>query len=88
MALSRIILADDIREIVDAVQAKTRSPSPSAAIALLVSRYGRHLVETWELDSNQYRDPHLLTAAAACPTQSIAPQPPAIEFQFSEAIEL
>lgn len=87
MALSRIILADDIREIVDAVQAKTRSPSPSAAIALLVSRYGRHLVETWELDPNQYRDPHLVTTAAASPALPAAP-PPAIEFQFSEAIDL
>lgn len=87
MALSRIILADDIREIVDAVQAKTRSPSPSAAIALLVSRYGRHLVETWELDPNQYRDPNLVTTLAPS-MLSAAPQPPAIEFQFSEAIDL
>ncbi|MBD2092568.1 DUF2683 family protein [Microcoleus sp. FACHB-1515] len=88
MALSRIILADDIREIVDAVQAKTRSPSPSAAIALLVTRYGRHLVETWELDPNQYRDPHLVTPAAVSPALPAAPQPSAIEFQFTEAIDL
>ncbi|MBD2091842.1 hypothetical protein H6F67_18525 [Microcoleus sp. FACHB-1515] len=89
MALSRIILDPDIRHIVDAVQAKTRSPSPSAAIALLVSRYGKHLIETWELDPNQYRDPHLVTTAAASPTLPATPQPaPAIEFQFTEAIDL
>jgi len=54
MALYRIVIDDQTRAIVDAIQAKTRSSSPSAAIALMVGRYGKHLLETWELSVNQF----------------------------------
>jgi hypothetical protein len=51
---SRIVLDKEIRSTVDQIQAITRSPSPSHAIALLVTRYAKHLLETWELDPNRY----------------------------------
>lgn len=82
MALSRIVLDPDLRPIIDQIQAKTRSTSPSAAIALLVSRYGRHMIETWELDPSQYQTANAFPIAAASPPQ------PSPEFQFSDAIEL
>jgi len=80
MALYRIVIDDETRAIVDAIQAKTKSTSPSSAIALMMSRYGRHLLETWEL-------------SAAIPEHvqpvAIAPPPPAADndFRFTEPIE-
>jgi len=46
---TRIVLGSDIRSTVDQIQAVTKSPSPSHAIALLVTRYGKHLIKTWEI---------------------------------------
>jgi hypothetical protein len=45
---SRIVLDEDVREIIDRIQIVTKSPSPSHAIALLTSRYGEHLIQTWK----------------------------------------
>jgi hypothetical protein len=53
---TRIVLDRDIRSTVDQIQAVTRSPSPSHAIALLVTRYGKHLISTWELDPERYSE--------------------------------
>ncbi|MCY7274044.1 MAG: hypothetical protein LH702_09915 [Phormidesmis sp. CAN_BIN44] len=50
---TRIVLDSDIRSTVDQIQAVTKSPSPSHAIALLVSRYGKHLIGTWEVSPEQ-----------------------------------
>ena len=58
---SRIVLDNDTRAIVDQIQAVTKSPSPSHAIAMMVSRYGKHLLHTWELDPDRYADPNPLT---------------------------
>jgi len=82
MALYRIVIDDETRAAVDAIQAKTRTGSPSAAIALLVSRYGRHLLETWELSAAQCpeRSPEPLQSAG-----EIAPTV-ANDFQFTEPI--
>ncbi len=55
---SRIVLDKDTRAIVDQIQAVTKSPSPSHAIAMMVSRYGKHLLLTWELDPDRYADPN------------------------------
>lgn len=55
---SRIVLDNDTRAIVDQIQAVTKSPSPSHAIAMMVSRYGKHLLLTWELDPERYVDPN------------------------------
>jgi hypothetical protein len=55
---SRIVLDKDIRSTVDQIQAITHSPSPSHAIALLVTRYAKHLIETWELDPERYPAPN------------------------------
>jgi hypothetical protein len=56
---SRIVLDEHIRSTVDQIQAITRSPSPSHAIALLVSRYGKHLIKTWELDPDRCPESNL-----------------------------
>ncbi len=55
---TRIVLDEDIRAVVDQIQVVTRVNSPSQAIALMVSRYGRHLLETWELDPALHPDPN------------------------------
>ncbi len=81
MSQSRIVLDPDIRQIVDQIQAKTRANSPSAAIALMVSRYGKHLLETWELDPAKYADPNPSGYLAASVT------PPPANFSFSDPIE-
>lgn len=87
MTISRIVLDPGIREAVDRIQQATRTTSPSAAIALMVSRYGRHLVETWELTAAQCPEPppsnYSPVAVAAAPAPGASP-----EFQFTEAIEL
>jgi hypothetical protein len=88
-APSRIVLDADTRQTVDAIQARTRTTSPSAAIALMVSRYGRHLIETWELTAAQSPNPPIEPYLAGGSTASASPvsvAPP--DFQFSESIEL
>lgn len=82
MALSRIVIDDETRGLVDAIQAKTRTSSPSAAIALMVSRYGRHLLETWELTAARYPEPQPEPYIPA-----VAPAAASTEFQFAEPIE-
>lgn len=78
--MTRIVLDESIRAIVDRIQETTRSSSPSQAIALLVSRYGRHLIETWELDPTRYPDPDPSGYMEALP-------PPQPDFRFSEPID-
>jgi hypothetical protein len=80
MSISRIVLDPEIRAVVDQIQAKTRTTSPSAAIALMVSRYGRHLLETWELDPSRYSDPN----PAPCYQSSSGSKP---DFSFTDPIE-
>lgn len=82
MSQSRIVLDSDIRAMVDQIQAKTKTPSPSAAIALMVSRYGRHLIETWELDPNRYVDPNPASYYSPLPSPQVEP-----DFKFSAPIE-
>ena len=79
---SRIVLDEEIREVVDAIQLKTRATSPSAAIALLVSRYGRHMLETWEVESSRCPDPTPMSFQGAASTA--LPD----DFSFSEPISL
>lgn len=90
MANSRIVLDPDIRAVVDQIQSATKTTSPSQAIALIVSRYGKHLIETWELDPNRYPDPAPSSYYPAATTQAIAPtaDSTSAEFRFSEPIEL
>lgn len=100
MANSRIVLDPDIRAVVDQIQSKTRTTSPSQAIALIVSRYGRHLIETWELDPNRYPDPSPSSYYPATATQAggfadtarVASTPAAesasTDFRFTEPIDL
>lgn len=91
MANSRIVLDPDIRAVVDQIQSTTKTTSPSQAIALMVSRYGRHLIETWELDPNRYPDPSPAKYYTQ-PVTSIAPtaksEPASTDFKFTEPIEL
>lgn len=54
---SRIVLDSDTRALVDQIQGVTKASSPSQAIALLVSRYAKHLLGNWELDPARYADP-------------------------------
>ncbi|MBD2072085.1 hypothetical protein H6F93_31960 [Leptolyngbya sp. FACHB-671] len=90
MANSRIVLDPDIRAVVDQIQSKTRTASPSQAIALMVSRYGRHLIETWELDPNRYPDPSPSSSYSAAEPPAIAPaaESASTDFRFTEPIEL
>ncbi|MBD2093078.1 hypothetical protein H6F67_24845 [Microcoleus sp. FACHB-1515] len=93
MTISRIVLDADTRSTVDAIQEKTRSTSPSAAIALMVSRYGRHLLETWEVCPARCPEPppeRYLPSAADSPVPAAAPTPQSAstDFSFSESIEL
>ena len=87
---SRIVLDPGVRDVVDRIQEVTRSNSPSAAIALMVSRYGRHLLETWELSAARYPEPQpepfLQTAAPPAPVVPAAPV--FTNFRFDEPIEL
>jgi hypothetical protein len=86
MSISRIVLDADTRVTVDQIQARTRSNSPSAAIALMVSRYGRHLIETWELTADRYPEPPLEQYPSATALPTLVPS--STEFQFNESIEL
>ncbi len=81
MNQSRVVLDPEIRAIVDQIQQKTRTTSPSAAIALMISRYGRHLLETWELSASSHPDPNPSNYYAP------APVPAPSDFKFSEPLE-
>ncbi len=87
---SRIVLDASVRAVVDRIQEVTRSNSPSAAIALMVSRYGRHLLETWELSAAQYPEPQPEQFSPTVATP--APIAPAVSastnFRFDEPIDL
>lgn len=98
MANSRIVLDPDIRAVVDQIQSTTKTTSPSQAIALIVSRYGRHLIETWELDPNRYPDPSPSSYYPAASSQtggfadaarvaSVADST-STDFRFTEPIDL
>jgi hypothetical protein len=85
MAISRITLDPTIRDLINQIQSKTKTASPSAAIALIVSRYARHLLETWELDPAKCMES---SPAQYYPVSASSPPPrnnP--EFQFSEPVE-
>jgi hypothetical protein len=86
---SRIVLDTDTRAIVDQIQGITKASSPSHAIALLVSRYARHLLGTWELDPVRYPDPSPsdFTPGASTFTEPV-PAPVPDNFRFDEPIEL
>jgi hypothetical protein len=81
MSQTRIVLDPAIRQIVDQIQAKTRANSPSAAIALMISRYGRHLLETWELEPMKCSDSNTAQSFTA-PVEQQVPN-----FSFSDPIE-
>lgn len=82
--MTRIVLDDETRAAIDLIQQKTKSPSPSAAIALLVSRYSQHLLDTWVL--SPMRCPEIVPTV-----EPISSEPtPAIDenFQFTEPIDI
>jgi hypothetical protein len=86
---SRIVLDSDTRAIVDQIQGITKASSPSHAIALMVSRYAKHLLGTWELDPIRYPDPSPVDFApgATAFTEPLAAPAPN-NFRFDEPIEL
>ena len=90
MTISRIVLDPGVRDVVDQIQQVTRSNSPSAAIALMVSRYGRHLLETWELSAARYPEPQLepFLQTAVAPAPVVPAAPASTNFRFDEPIEL
>ena len=87
---SRIVLDPGVRDVVNRIQEVTRSNSPSAAIALMVSRYGRHLIETWELSSAQCPEPQpeQFSPTVATPAPIAPAAPASTNFRFDEPIEL
>lgn len=89
-AASRIVLDPGLRDVVDAIQAKTRCTSPSAEIALMISRYGRHLLETWELNPAKHPDPdpaQFYPTAVAVPVAAPTAPVQSNDFKFTEPIE-
>ena len=84
---SRIVLDRDTRALVDQIQGVTKASSPSHAIALLVSRYAKHLLGTWELDPARYADPDPRDYPAA--SARVEPQAqPIQDFRFEEPLSL
>lgn len=83
---SRIVLDNDTRAIVDQIQAVTKSPSPSHAIAMMVSRYARHLLLTWELDPERYVDPNPLAYQDSKLSISEKTDTPDSQFKFDEPL--
>ncbi|MCU0552113.1 MAG: hypothetical protein MUC48_22485 [Leptolyngbya sp. Prado105] len=83
---SRIVLDNDTRAIVDQIQAVTKSPSPSHAIAMMVSRYGKHLLLTWELDPERYVDPNPLAYQNSQPPISESRTVQDQQFKFDEPL--
>lgn len=85
---SRIVLDPELRDVVDAIQRRTRTTSPSAAIALMISRYSRHLLETWELDPTKHPDPNPAQFyPAADPVPVLTATTSSDDFKFTEPIE-
>ena len=84
---SRIVLDNDTRAIVDQIQGVTKASSPSQAIALLVSRYAKHLLGTWELDPARYADPDPRDYPTAIARVESRPHP-IQDFRFEEPLSL
>jgi hypothetical protein len=49
MAQSRVVLRDEVLEVGERLRRKTKTGSLTELIAIMFSRYGRHLEETWEV---------------------------------------
>jgi hypothetical protein len=57
----------------------------------MVSRYGKHLIETWELDPNRYPDPppsNYYAQSVQATAPSAQPESADDSFKFTEPIEL
>ena len=87
---SRIVLDTHTRAIVDQIQGITKASSPSQAIALIVSRYAKHLLGTWELDPTRYPEPSVTDFSLSASTFGSNPvaAPVTDNFRFDEPIEL
>lgn len=57
MTQTRIVLRENIKERAEELLEATQLSSLSELMAVLISRYGKHLEATWELDprDNPYR---------------------------------
>jgi hypothetical protein len=87
-AISRIVLDADTRQTVDRIQRITKTTSPSAAISLMISRYAKHLLQTWELSADRCPEPSVEPYLSPASLSPVAPASAANDFQFSEAIDL
>jgi hypothetical protein len=59
MAQTRVVISDKLRPIAEELQSVTGVSSLSDVIALLLTRYGRHLKQSWEIaDSSQSTAPN------------------------------
>ena len=81
MAQARIVIKDSALEQSEELLKVTRLGSLSELVAVLISRYGKHLANTWEVQPPTTSGP--MTEVLKIPS-SIPETPP--EFTFNEPI--
>lgn len=57
MAQSRLILKGDHLDIANSIKDITRLGSLSEVVGAMLTRYGKHMLETWEVQPNQVSQP-------------------------------
>ena len=70
MSPARVSIDDQTKAVISAIQQETNSSSVGQAIALLVSRYGEHMLSTWKLDSEAAAAPRAEQAPPVAPTEA------------------
>lgn len=77
MAQARIVLRNEHHAIAESIQEVTKLGSLTEVVGAMLSRYGRHMLETWELDPMRYNEPQ--PAIAPTPTLATFPDSPPID---------
>lgn len=82
MTQSRVVLRDEVLEIGERLRQVTRAATLTEVIAIMFSRYGTHLEETWEVKA------YPGAAYSAIPEPQPAQSPPVVasDFKFDEPI--
>ena len=85
---SRIVLDEATRAVVNQIQDKTKASSPSHAIALMVSRYAKHLLGTWELDPTRYLDPNPTDYYPSLAGEAVSVPAKDNDFKFADPLDI
>lgn len=74
MAQTRVVISDRLRPVAEELQVVTGVSSLSDVVALLLTKYGHHLKNTWEIAPQQVVNPEV-SSVNQIPAQGFIPVP-------------